>query len=78
VNRIGVYPAGEESDQHVIRLASRVSRTTTIYEVATKSKLGPYFRDEVLIPNDRPARPSSWDVSFSLQQTTSKQGGTIR
>jgi hypothetical protein len=29
-------------------------------------------------PSDRPVRPSSWVVSFSLQQITLKQGWTIR
>jgi hypothetical protein len=67
VIRIGVHPAGEELDQHVVRLASRVSRMTTVREVSTKSKLSPCSRDEVLAPNDRPARPSSWAVLFSLQ-----------
>jgi hypothetical protein len=64
--RIGVYPTGEEPDQHIIRLASRVSYMTTVREVPTKSKLGPYYQDEVLAPNDRPARPSSCAASFSL------------
>jgi hypothetical protein len=76
--RIGVHPAGEEPNQYVIRLASRFSRTTTVREVPTKSKLGPCSRDEVLAPSHRPARPSFWVASFSLQQTTSKKGGTIR
>jgi hypothetical protein len=31
-------------------LASWISRTTTVCEVPTKSKLGPYSRDEVLAP----------------------------
>jgi hypothetical protein len=53
--QICVYPAGEEPDQHVICLVSRVSRTTTVREVPTKSKLSPCSRDEVLAPSDRPA-----------------------
>jgi hypothetical protein len=76
--RIGVHPTGKEPDQQIVRLASWVSRTTTICEVPTKSKLGPYFWDEALASSDRPARPSSWVVSFSLKQTTSKHGGTIQ
>jgi hypothetical protein len=78
VIRIGVQPAGKEPDQYVVRLASRVSHMTTVRKVPTKSKLGPCSRDEVLAPSDRPARPSSWAATFSLQQTTSKQGGMIR
>jgi hypothetical protein len=76
--RIDIHPKGEEPDQHIVCLASRVSCTTTICEVPTKSKLGPCSRDEVLAPSDHPAWPSSWAASFSLQQTTSKLGGTIQ
>jgi hypothetical protein len=39
--QIGVHHVGEEPDQHVVRLASQVSRTTTICEVPTKANLGP-------------------------------------
>jgi hypothetical protein len=78
VIQIIVHPIGEEPDQQVIRLASRVSHTATVYEVPTKSKLGPCFQDQVLTPSDCPARPSSWAASFSLQQTNLKQGGMIR
>jgi hypothetical protein len=72
VIRIGVHPAGEEPNQHVVRVASLVSRATTIREVPTKSNLGPYSRDEVLAPSDHPVRPSSWAASFSLQHATLK------
>jgi hypothetical protein len=48
--RIGVHPTGEEPDQHVVRLASRVSHTTTVREVPTKSKLSLCTQDEVLAP----------------------------
>jgi hypothetical protein len=78
VIQIGVHPAGEESDQHVVRLPSRVSRTTTVREVRTKSKLGSCSQDEVLSLSDRLARPSSWAASFALQQNTLKQGGMIQ
>jgi hypothetical protein len=78
VIRISIHPTGEEPDQHVVRLTSRVSRTTTIHKVPTKSKLGPCSRDEVLTPSDRLAQSSSWVASFTLQQTTLKQKGTIR
>jgi hypothetical protein len=44
VIRIGVDPAGEEPDQHVVHLASRVLHTRTLREVPTKSKLGPCSR----------------------------------
>jgi hypothetical protein len=74
---IGVHLAGEEPDQYVVHLVSRVSRTTTVHGVPTKSKLGPCSQDDVLAPNDRLAQLSSWAASFSLQQTTSKQGGMI-
>jgi hypothetical protein len=69
--QIGVHPIGEEPDQHVICVDSQVSRMTTVHEVPTKSNLGHCSQDEVLAPSDRPAQPSSWAVSFSLQQTTS-------
>jgi hypothetical protein len=39
--QIGVHPTGEEPDQHIIRIASRVLCTTTICEVPTKLNLGP-------------------------------------
>jgi hypothetical protein len=66
VIRFDIHPAGEEPNQHVVRVTSRVSRTTTVHEVPTTSKLGLCSRDNDLAPNDRPARPSSWAVSFSL------------
>jgi hypothetical protein len=65
--RIGVHPTGEEPDQHVILVATWVSRTTTVRKVPTRSKSGLCSRDEVLAPSDRPARLSSWTASFSLQ-----------
>jgi hypothetical protein len=59
VIQIGVHPAGEDPNQHVIHVTPRVSRTTTVREVPTKSKSGLCSRDEVLAPSDRLARPSS-------------------
>jgi hypothetical protein len=59
VIRIGVHPRGEEPDQHVIHVAPWVSRTITICEVPTKSKLRLCYWDKVLAPSDHPARPSS-------------------
>jgi hypothetical protein len=57
VTRIDIYHTREEPDQPVIRMTPEVSRTTIICEVATKSKSGPYSRDEVLAPSDaRPGR----------------------
>jgi hypothetical protein len=56
---IGVHPVGEEPDWHVVCVTPRVLRTTTVHEVPTKSKSGLCSRDEVLVPNDRPAQPSS-------------------
>jgi hypothetical protein len=60
VIRIGVHPAGEESDQHVIRVAPRVSCTTTVREVLIKPKSGLCSRDEVLALSDCPTQLSSW------------------
>jgi hypothetical protein len=59
VIQIGVQSVGEEHDQHVVHVASRVSCMTTIRKVPTKSKRGPSSWDEVLAPSDRPARSSS-------------------
>jgi hypothetical protein len=78
VIQIDVHTVEEEPDQHVVHLASWVSRTITVREVPTKLELVPCSWDEVLAPSDRPARPSSWPASFSIQQTTLKQGGMIR
>jgi hypothetical protein len=50
VTRIHIHPAGEEPDQHAIRTTLRVSRLTSVCEVPTKSKLGPFSWDEVLAP----------------------------
>jgi hypothetical protein len=77
VIRIGVHPIGEEPDQHIVRMAPWVSRMTTVSKVPTKLKSAPCSQDEVLAPSDRPTRPSSWAASFSLQQTTLKQGGAV-
>jgi hypothetical protein len=55
VTQIDIHPAGEEPDQHNVRATPGVSRTTSFCEVPTKSKSGPYSRDEVLAPSD--ARP---------------------
>jgi hypothetical protein len=54
VIQIDIHPAGEEPDQHVIRVTPppRVLRMTTICEVPTKSKLDPCSRDEILTPSD--------------------------
>jgi hypothetical protein len=49
--QISVHPAGEEPDQHIIRVAPWVSRTTTVREVPTKSKSELCSRDEVHIGN---------------------------
>jgi hypothetical protein len=76
--QIDIHPAGEEPDQHIVRVALGVSRMTNVREVPTKSKLDPCSWDEVLAPSDRSARPSSGATSFSLQQTTTKQGGAVQ
>jgi hypothetical protein len=75
--QIGVHLAREEPNRHIIHVAPGVSRMTNTRKVPTKSNLGPCSRDEVLASSDSLARPSSWAASFSLQQTTSKQGGMI-
>jgi hypothetical protein len=64
--QIGVHPTGKELDQHIIHVASRVSRMTTVREVTIKSKLGLCSRDEVLPPSDHPTLLSSSTASFSL------------
>jgi hypothetical protein len=62
---IGVHPAGEEPDQHIIHVATHVSRMTTIHEVPTKSNLGPCSQDEVLACSDRTTLPSSLVALFA-------------
>jgi hypothetical protein len=59
VNRINKHPTEEEPDQHVVRVAPRVSRTATMRKVPTRSKSMPCSWDEVLAPSDRPTRSSS-------------------
>jgi hypothetical protein len=64
VIQIGVYPAGEEPDQHVIRVAHRVSRTTTVCKVPTKSNLAPapemkYWPPAIVQPDRHPGLPHS-------------------
>jgi hypothetical protein len=66
--RIDVHLAGEEPDQHVVRVAPWDSRTTTFRKVHTKSKSGLCYRDEIPVPSDRLAPPSSWVTSFSLHK----------
>jgi hypothetical protein len=56
VIQINIHPSGQEPDQHVIRVAPTVSRTTIVCEVPTKLKSGLCSRDEVLAPSD--VRPS--------------------
>jgi hypothetical protein len=52
VTRIDLHPVGEEPDQHVVHVTPRVSRTTTIGEVPTKSKSGLCSEDVVLASSD--------------------------
>jgi hypothetical protein len=52
VTRINIHPIGEEPDQQDVRVTPGVSHTTTICEVATKSKSSPCSRDEVFAPSD--------------------------
>jgi hypothetical protein len=55
VIQIDIHPAGEEHDQHIVRMTPGVSRMTTIRKVPIKSKSGPCSWDEVLAHSD--ARP---------------------
>jgi hypothetical protein len=55
VIQIDIHPVVEEPDQHIVRVAPRVSHMTTAHEVPTKSKSGPCSWDEVLPPSNRPA-----------------------
>jgi hypothetical protein len=68
VIQIDIHPAGEEPDQHVVRMAPRVSRMKTFCKVPTRSKSGLYFQNKILILSDRPTRPSFWATSFSLHK----------
>jgi hypothetical protein len=74
VTWISIHPAGGKPDQHVIRVASWVSRTTTVREVHTKSKSGPCSRDEVLAPSDaQPGRHLGLPHSRSNKSPRSKE-----
>jgi hypothetical protein len=57
VTLIYIHPTEEEPDQHIVCVAPGVPCMTTVREVTTKWKSGPYSRDEVLAPSD--ARPGS-------------------
>jgi hypothetical protein len=60
--------------QHVVRATLEVTRTTTISEVPTKSKLGPDSRDEVLAPSDaRPGRHPGLPHSLSNKPPWSRE-----
>jgi hypothetical protein len=52
ITRIDIHIAWEEPDQHVVHATPEVLRTTTIREVATKSKSGICSEDEVLAPSN--------------------------
>jgi hypothetical protein len=52
VIRINIHPTGKEANQYVVRATPEVSRTTTVCEVPTTSKLVPCSRDEVLVFSD--------------------------
>jgi hypothetical protein len=71
--QIDIHAAWEEPDQHVVRMTPRVSRTTTVYEVPTKSKSGLCSWDEVLAPSD--VRP---DRHRGLPHSPSKKPPLIR
>jgi hypothetical protein len=61
--QIGVHPIREEPDQHVVRMAPRVSCKTVVHKVPTKSKSGLCSRDGVLAPSDRPGLPHSPSIN---------------
>jgi hypothetical protein len=75
--QIDVHPAGDEPDQHNVRLASWVSRMTTVRESVLSQAWAPAPEMKSWPPGSS-GWPSSWAASFSLQQTTFKQGGTVR
>jgi hypothetical protein len=75
VIRIGVHPVGEEPDQHVVHVAPRISHTITFCEVPTRSKSGLFSDDEILVPNDRLTRSSSWATLFSLHKPPQSREG---
>jgi hypothetical protein len=52
MTRIDIYHAGEEPDQHIVRVTPGVSCTTTVREVPTKLKSDPCSWDEVLTLSD--------------------------
>jgi hypothetical protein len=75
VTQIDIHPAGEEHDRHIIHVAPRVSRTTTIHEVPTKSKLGLCSRYKVLSPSDaRLGRHPELPHYLSNKQPQSSEG----
>jgi hypothetical protein len=72
--RIDIHLAGEELDRRVVRVAPRVSRTTTIGEVPTKLKSGLCSQDEVLDPsNVRPGHHSGLPHSPSNKPPWSRE-----
>jgi hypothetical protein len=74
VTRIDIHPARKEPDQHTVQMAPRVSRTTAVGEIPTKSKSGPCSCDEVLAPSDaRPGRHSRLPHSPSNRPTRSRE-----
>jgi hypothetical protein len=58
VIRIDIHPTEEEPDQHIVRVALEVSRTTTVCEVPTKLKSGVCSQDEVFAHSN--ARPGHY------------------
>jgi hypothetical protein len=71
-----LHPTGEEPDQHTVYVTSGVSRMTTICDVPTKSKSGPYFRDEVLAPSN--AHPSRHPGLFHSPSKKSPRSREVR
>jgi hypothetical protein len=76
VIRIDIHPTEEEPDQHIIRVAPGVSRTTTVRKVPTKLKSGACSQDEVLSPSD--ARPDRHPRLPHSPSNKPPQSGEVR
>jgi hypothetical protein len=77
--QIDIHPTGEEPNQLAVRVTHGVSHMTTICEVPTKSKLVPYFQDEVLAPRDTwPGRHPGLPHSPSNQPPQSRGCGSTK
>jgi hypothetical protein len=76
VIQIGVHPAGEEPDQHIIRVTPGSSRTITVCKSLLSQTWAP-APGVKFWPQGLPDPTVIMAGSFSLQQITLKQGGTV-